>query len=98
MTEIGEEKRDDLQEAIARARKMETLTAVDGWKDLLLPYIKGGKKGALNSLLKTNDRDEMLRAQQAFNTLDSVEMFVSNEIAVGQAAREALAPKQDDGG
>ena len=97
MTEIPEEKLADLEDNIARGRKMKVMAETAGWKDILLPYIQGGKAGAIGSLMSGVKLEDFLVHKQAFITLGAIEQFVNNVIASGDAASETLRMKSSAG-
>lgn len=90
----------DLEEQLRRGNMMRALSASEPWKHLIVPYLYGAKKAALNAWRTEAQRhEEFIASRQCYNTIDALEAFITNTIKAGDIAHARLYPEKrpDDG-
>ena len=85
----------ELEQQIERARKMQSMVNSSGWTDLMIHYLEGSMKGAIDLFEKAVTIENFVAAQSTYMKMKQTLGFVNNTITLGEAAHQKLHPPKD---
>ena len=96
---LDDERRADLEDAVAEMRMLDETVKTAGWQKLLVPAFIGMRAGFYKDLLNAKDLPAMFKAQAEIKSIDLLITEVDRRIREGQEAVEILSkdkPEEDE--
>jgi len=87
---MEDERRDELNESVKRARLINRLVESEGWTDIVRPALEGKKELYLSQFREAKELDEFVIAQQSINAIDWLFGFIESTLAMGEDSVKEL--------
>lgn len=92
---ISDEKRADLEEAVAEMRMLAETVKTAGWQKVLLLGFANLREGYMAELMNAKDLPSMFKAQSAIKSIDMLTGEVDRRIQEGKEAVEILSKEKE---